>query len=319
MKSKRSKILLSFIMLVYAIVIGGLLAAIIEVPEARLSTILLSGTPATTTAAPALYSECDYLWDFESADILVDTIGGVDFTQGNGGSSATYVADKHTNAYGSGSVEFVNTNDQYLTLGDVNALDFIAEDFSLSFRFYSRDNLAETMLMTKYDGGSGDGYRSRIGWVATDNFFNADIADAWTWVSAPSSPDGDLDTAEWYTATIAVDYIASNDTDIYIWLSSECVAGDCTSDGEPCSCCTAEDEGADCGFGGHWNGTVNELALDTGDVNTGGFDVGRAGTTATSSYMDGYIDEFAIWTGKVLNATEAEEYYLGTASGGWRE
>jgi len=51
MKSKRSKILLSFIMLVYAIVIGGLLAAIIEVPEARLSTILLSGTPATTTAA----------------------------------------------------------------------------------------------------------------------------------------------------------------------------------------------------------------------------------------------------------------------------
>ena len=51
MKSKRSKILLSFIMLVYAIVIGGLLAAIIEVPEARLSTILLSGTPATTTIA----------------------------------------------------------------------------------------------------------------------------------------------------------------------------------------------------------------------------------------------------------------------------
>ena len=157
MKSKRSKILLSFIMLVYAIVIGGLLAAIIEVPEARLSTILLSGTPATTTAS----ADCPdftyvFAWngDHSTNENLACTANGT----GTDAWDATDGTDRVSDAIGAdGDQEFAITgNDQYLswTDGAGNIINNTAGTGTVWFSVNSVTQVATVPLFESVDAAT---------------------------------------------------------------------------------------------------------------------------------------------------------------------
>ena len=106
-------------MLVYAIVIGGLLAAIIEVPEARLSTILLSGTPATTTAGGDLLTETFDSAGYDDAD-WTEGIGDGNTVDENDTTSITGFSGQHLQLQqASGTIETYAYNslasDQALT------------------------------------------------------------------------------------------------------------------------------------------------------------------------------------------------------------
>ena len=64
---------------------------------------------------------------------------------------------------------------------------------------------------------------------------------------------------------------------------------------------------------------INGSAISIGAAAPANSDAMYIGGTSATTTLDGRLDEFAWFKGYAVNATEAEEIYKGTSSGGWRE
>jgi len=223
MKSKRSKILLSFIMLVYAIVIGGLLAAIIEVPEARLSTILLSGTPATTgtvdNCPDATYA---FAW-------TGDNTSGSDYAcTSNGTSSVQAASSGGSLAYGTsygenGDGVQINAADEYLlfTASGGDIIDDEASTIWFSIRTNGDVDMANPppYIFESYLGGSNA--NELYGYVRPDEdvatiAWGASTGESW------NGADADITNGEWHRIGVSWDAASGYlcvDTDDQSWAN----------------------------------------------------------------------------------------------------